>query len=203
MQGNLGFYDRHMLAGVDEAGRGPLAGPVVAAAVVVDPARPLDGVADSKTLQPKRREELARRIRQEARCWSIAWADPGEIDVLNILEASMLAMRRAIVGLRVKPRHVQVDGNRCPRIAGIGVSCTVEAIVRGDATVPAISAASILAKEFRDRLMHGLHSLYPSYGFDRHKGYPTREHVLALEKHGPCPVHRRTFRPVRELVRHV
>jgi len=197
-QARLSMFPDACCAGVDEAGRGPLAGPVVAAAVVLDARAVPDGLADSKQLSPHRREILAARIKATALAWSVAWADAAEIDALNILGATMLAMRRAVLGLIVSPRHVQVDGNRCPRLA-----CTVEAIVRGDSKVAAISAASILAKVARDRCMEGLDGVYPGYGFERHKGYPTRSHMDALASLGPCPVHRRSFRPVEQAARAV
>lgn len=193
----LPFFGDGRLAGVDEAGRGPLAGPVVAAAVVFDVGRPTPGVADSKTLSAARRERLAGEIRRDALSWSVAWADPAEIDCLNILQASLLAMQRAVLGLRMAPDHVQVDGNRCPRL-GHGLHCTVEAIVRGDGRVAAIGAASILAKVARDKMMKALDKRYPGYDFERHKGYPTADHLAALDRLGPSPVHRYSFRPVSE-----
>jgi ribonuclease HII len=164
---------------VDEAGRGPLAGPVVAAAVILDPARPIRGLADSKILLPAVRERLSERIRIRALAWSIAWADREEIDALNILQATMLAMRRALLGLRVSPDEVQIDGNRCPSLDGLDLRCGVLPVVKGDASVPAISAASILAKTFRDARMRALDGLYPQYGFAAHKGYCTRAHLTA------------------------
>jgi len=195
-QPGLQMFSGSRWAGVDEAGRGPLAGPVMAAAVVLDPSAVPAGLADSKQLTPGRREELAVRIRSAAVAWSVAWADAGEIDTLNILHASMLAMRRAVLGLHLAPEHAQVDGNRCPRLP-----CTVEAIISGDARVAAISAASILAKVARDEFMRELDGVYPGYGFERHKGYPTPAHMAALAELGPCPCHRRSFRPVREAIR--
>jgi ribonuclease HII len=183
-----------LVAGVDEAGRGPLAGPVTAAAVILDPARPIAGVADSKQLSAVRREELDVIIKESALAWAVASASVQEIDTLNILQASLLAMRRAVEALRIPPARVLVDGNRCPSLA-----CSVEAIVRGDVHVPAISAASILAKVARDREMRRLDALYPGYDFARHKGYPTREHVALLRDRGPCAIHRRSFRPVRDV----
>lgn len=195
-QARLSLFPDGCWAGVDEAGRGPLAGPVVAAAVILGPGNVPDGLADSKQLSPRRREILAARVRATALAWSVAWADAAEIDALNILGATLLAMRRAVLGLMVSPRHVQVDGNRCPRVA-----CTVEAIVRGDSKVAAISAASILAKVARDRCMERLDAVYPGYGFERHKGYPTRSHMDALVSLGPSPVHRRSFRPVERAAR--
>ncbi len=195
-QAGLPVFTDVLCAGVDEAGRGPLAGPVVAAAVILDPTAIPDGLADSKQLSPARRDALAARIRESALAWSLAWADAAEIDTLNILRATMLAMRRAVLGLAVRPDHVQIDGNRCPRL-----DCTVEAIVGGDARVQAISAASIVAKVTRDRYMERLDTVYPGYGFERHKGYPTRSHREALADLGPCPAHRRSFRPVEQAAR--
>ncbi len=185
-----------LVAGVDEAGRGPLAGPVVAAAVILDPAAPVAGLRDSKQLSERRREQLADEIRQRARAWALALADPAEIDEINILQASMLAMARAVAGLDVAPGRVLVDGNRCPR-----VPFPVEAIVGGDRSVEAISAASILAKVHRDQLMLELDGHFPGYGFARHKGYPTKAHIEALGSLGPCPVHRKSFGPVRDCLR--
>lgn len=182
-----------LVAGVDEAGRGPLAGPVVAAAVVLDPDRPVDGLADSKTLTPARREALALAIRGRALAYAVAQADVGEIDTLDILRATMLAMRRAVEALGVAPAEVLVDGNRCPELA-----CRVRAIVRGDRDVPAISAASILAKTARDAMLVELDARHPGYGFAQHKGYPTREHLEALARLGPCHAHRRSFAPVAQ-----
>jgi ribonuclease HII len=187
--------ERGWLAGVDEAGRGPLAGPVVAAAVVLHPARPIAGLDDSKRLSAERREVLAVEIRARAVSWAVAWADAAEIDSLNILHASMLAMTRAVLGLGCRPAHVLVDGNRCPR-AGI-LDCTLQAIVGGDALAPAISAASILAKVYRDAWMVAADARYPGYGLAGHKGYPTSAHQAALVELGPCPIHRRSFAPVR------
>lgn len=185
------------IAGVDEAGRGPLAGPVVAAAVILDPRRPVHGLADSKQLTPEIRERLAARIREQAVAWSVAWADAGEIDCLNILEATLLAMRRALLRLPIRPTGVLVDGNRLPRLADLGLEAGARAIVRGDQSEPAISAASILAKTWRDAQMCRLHERYPGFGLDEHKGYPTRTHVAALRVQGPSAVHRRTFAPCR------
>lgn len=184
-------------AGVDEAGRGPLAGPVVAAAVILDPDRPIDGLADSKQLAEADRLELAALVRARAVSWAVAWADTAEVDALNILYASMLAMRRAVGRLGVLPDHVVVDGNRCPRL---GRACSIEAIVGGDGSVPAISAASILAKTWRDEWMARLAQRYPGYGFERHKGYGTPGHLAALARLGPCALHRRSFAPVAELL---
>lgn len=188
------FATGSRVAGVDEAGRGPLAGPVVAAAVILDPGRPIAGLADSKKLSPHRREYLADEICARALAYAVAWSDRCEIDTLNILQASLLAMSRSVQGLCVTPDRVLVDGNRCPVMPQ-----PVEAIVGGDGTVAAISAASILAKVWRDRRMQALHLLYPQYGFDRHKGYPTAVHLQQLQQHGPCPEHRQSFRPVSEL----
>lgn len=184
-----------LLAGVDEAGRGPLAGPVVAAAVILDDHNPIVGLADSKKLTAARRDALFDEIRAKALCCSVALASVEEIDRLNILQATLLAMQRAVEGLRLKPHKVLVDGNRLPRL-----DVLAEAIVKGDDKVPAISAASILAKTARDELMLRLHQQYPQYGFDGHKGYPTAAHLEALRQHGVSDVHRRSFRPVRELL---
>lgn len=183
------------VAGCDEAGRGPLAGPVVAAAVILDPAHPIAGLADSKQLTAQRREALFALIQQRALARCVAEASREEIDRLNILQATMLAMRRAVEGLAVQPGRVLVDGNRLPRLA-----IAAEAIVKGDAKVPAISAASILAKVTRDHWCLRLHERYPHYGFDRHKGYGTAEHLAALGEWGPCPEHRRSFAPVARAI---
>lgn len=185
----------HLIAGVDEAGRGPLAGPVYAAAVILDPARPISGLADSKKLTAASREGLDRTIRTHALAWALGIATVEEIDQINILQASLLAMQRAVVALSMTPHLALVDGNRAPLL-----SCTVRTIVGGDATEPAISAASILAKVARDTEMQVLHARYPGYGFDRHKGYPTAAHVAALTALGVSPVHRRSFGPVRRLL---
>ncbi len=187
------------VAGVDEAGRGPLAGPVTAAAVILDPARPLAGIRDSKQLDALRRERLQGEIRRQALAWGLGWADAGEIDVLNILQATLLAMRRALQALPYLPQHIVVDGNRCPSLAGLGLSAGVEAIVGGDATVIEIGAASILAKTARDAYMVRAARAYPGYGFEIHKGYPTPAHVSALQALGACPLHRQSFAPVRSL----
>lgn len=181
-----------LVAGVDEAGRGPLAGPVVAAAVVLDELQPIAGLADSKILSPRRREQLYAEIHAKALCVCVAEASVHEIDRLNILQATLLAMRRAVEGLRLTPQRVLVDGDRLPRL-----SLPAQAIVRGDATVQAIAAASILAKVHRDRLCVRLHQHWPQYGFDAHKGYATAGHLQALQAHGPCAEHRRSFAPVR------
>lgn len=184
-----------LVCGVDEAGRGPLAGPVVAAAVILDPTNPVEGLNDSKKLSAKRRELLAIEIRAKALAWSVAEATVEEIDAINILQASMLAMRRAVEGLVVKPVRALIDGNRCPALA-----CKAEAIVGGDGKMESIAAASILAKTIRDAGMRELHLAYPHYGFDRHMGYPTAFHLQALRDYGASPVHRRSFAPVAQLV---
>lgn len=181
-----------LIAGVDEAGRGPLAGPVVAAAVILDPHNHIAGLRDSKQLRPAQREHLAGEIRVKARGWAVGWADHGEIDRLNILQASLLAMTRAVLALMLHPRQVLVDGNRCPQLP-----YPVEAVVRGDRKVPAISAASILAKVERDAAMRRFDVEFPAYGFAAHKGYPTAVHLAALEAHGVCVIHRRSFTPVQ------
>jgi ribonuclease HII len=185
-----------LVAGVDEAGRGPLAGPVVAAAVILDELNPIAGLADSKKLTALRREKLYDEIRAKALCCSIAEASVEEIDTLNILQATLLAMRRAVEGLRLKPAKVLVDGNRLPVL-----DVLAEAIVKGDAKVPAISAASILAKVHRDRWCAEYDREFPQYGFAGHKGYGTAEHLAALRAHGACPQHRKTFAPVTEVLR--
>jgi len=184
-----------LTCGVDEAGRGPLAGPVYAAAVILDPARPVAGLADSKTLTPRQRETLALEVRLRAVAWAVASASVEEIDTLNILQASLLAMRRAVEQLAVTPQLVLVDGLHRPRL-----TIPVRAIVKGDATVAEIAAASILAKVARDTEMLALHQQHPQYGFDRHKGYPTSAHLAALREHGASAVHRRSFAPVRSLL---
>jgi ribonuclease HII len=187
------------IAGIDEAGRGPLAGPVVAAAVILDPERPIPGLCDSKKLAAGRREQLAAAIREHALAWSVAWCDRAEIDALNILAATMLAMRRAILGLAVTPRGVQVDGNRLPDLRFRDGPIGGVAVVGGDAKVAAISAASIIAKTERDGMMVAMHARYPGYEFARHKGYGTELHRARLRELGPCPEHRRSFAPVRAL----
>ncbi|WP_131110811.1 ribonuclease HII [Sulfuricystis thermophila] len=184
-----------MICGVDEAGRGPLAGPVVAAAVILDPTRPIVGLADSKKLSSAKRERLADEIRAKAIAWSVAEATVEEIDMINILQATLLAMQRAVAGLAVRPEEAWIDGNRCPQL-----EMPARAIVGGDATVAAISAASILAKTARDAIMLDLHACHPQYGFDRHMGYGTPEHLAALAAHGPCDAHRKSFAPVRQLI---
>ena len=183
------------VCGADEAGRGPLAGPVVAAAVILDPARPVDGLRDSKQLSPSRRDELAQHIRGRAMAWAIAEASVEEIDALNILQASLLAMRRAIEALEPAAEFALIDGNQLPRLR-----IEARAVVGGDALEPAISAASILAKQYRDRLMVGLDREFPGYGFATHAGYPTAQHLDRLRALGPCAVHRRSFAPVRALL---
>ena len=191
------FQANGPVAGVDEAGRGPLAGPVVAAAVILDPLRPIDGLADSKKLSARRRDQLAGEIRERAVAWSVAWSDPAEIDALNILVATMLAMRRAILGLSVTPAAVQVDGNRLPNLRFDQHNMQGESIVGGDDKVAAISAASIIAKTTRDQIMVDIDRLYPDYEFARHKGYGTEAHREHLNRFGPCEHHRRSFAPVR------
>jgi ribonuclease HII len=192
----LSFSPLGLIAGVDEAGRGPLAGPVVAAAVMLDELNPIKGLNDSKKLGARTRERLFDEIRAKALCCCIAQASVEEIDRLNILQATLLAMSRAVEGLRLKPHKVLVDGNRLPVL-----KVAAEAIVKGDAKVKAISAASILAKVHRDRLCMALHEQHPQYGFDGHKGYPTPAHLAALREHGACAQHRRSFAPVRDLLR--
>ncbi|MDR3221996.1 MAG: ribonuclease HII [Candidatus Accumulibacter sp.] len=183
-----------LACGVDEAGRGPLAGPVVAAAVILDPDDPIEGLDDSKKLSAKRRAALAIQIRARALSWAVAEASAEEIDRLNILQASLLAMRRAVDGLALRPQRALIDGNICPRL-----DCPAEAIVGGDGKIASIAAASILAKTVRDAGMLALHAIYPVYGFDRHKGYPTAFHLRALREHGPSPVHRRSYAPVAQM----
>ncbi|GAB2471438.1 MAG: ribonuclease HII [Comamonas sp.] len=196
-QSSLEWHPPGLLAGVDEAGRGPLAGPVVAAAVILDDRNPIAGLNDSKKLTALRREKLFDEIRAKALCCSIAWATVAEVDQINILQATLLAMQRAVTGLRLKPVRVLVDGNCLPRL-----DVPAEAIVKGDALVPAISAASILAKVWRDRWCVDIDRLYPAYGFAGHKGYGTAAHMQALRQHGPCPEHRRTFAPVAQCLGH-
>lgn len=187
-----------LTAGVDEVGRGPLCGPVVAAAVILDPARPILGLKDSKRLSEARRTELAQRIKTDSLAWCIARADVAEIDALNILHATMLAMQRAVAGLGVEPTSALIDGNRCPELA---IPCA--AVVKGDDKVPAIAAASILAKVSRDQEMHELDVLYPGYGMAQHKGYPTAAHMQALAQLGASPIHRRSFKPVQRVLEQV
>jgi ribonuclease HII len=191
-------YDH--VAGVDEAGRGPLAGPVVAAAVILDPGKPIDGLRDSKKLTAARREKLAGEIRERSLSWSVAWSEPAEIDTLNILEATMLAMRRAVLGLDRVPTEVRVDGNRLPNLRIPGGEIPGVAIIGGDVSVAVISAASIIAKTTRDGMMRALDAVYPEYGFASHKGYGTVDHRERLLEHGPCPEHRRSFAPVKALL---
>ena len=195
-QSTLLWNSPGLVAGVDEAGRGPLAGPVVAAAVILDDQNPIAGLADSKKLSAARREWLFDEIRAKALCCSIAQASVEEIEQLNILQATLLAMKRAVQGLRLTPKKVLVDGNRLPAL-----SMMAEAIVQGDALVPSISAASILAKVHRDRWCATMDLAYPQYGFSKHKGYGTAQHLAALQLHGACPEHRKTFRPVAEVLR--
>jgi len=195
-QSKLNWDTDGLTAGVDEAGRGPLAGPVVAAAVILDELNPIRGLNDSKKLTAKRREALFDEIRARALCFAIAEASVQEIDETNILQATLLAMRRAVEALRLPPKLVLVDGNRLPTL-----SIRAEAIVQGDALVPAISAASILAKVHRDRLCEAMHQRYPVYGFDQHKGYGTAQHMAALQAHGPADCHRMTFAPVARSAR--
>lgn len=183
-----------IMAGVDEAGRGPLAGPVCAAAVILDPLKPIEGLNDSKKLSAKKRETLFDEIQEKALAYCIAWASESEIDDINILQATMLAMKRAIEGLSTRPTLVLVDGNRLPKI-----DIRAEAIVKGDAKVKAISAASILAKVSRDRLMNELSQTYPQYGFEQHAGYGTAQHLAAIEKYGVLPIHRRSFEPIKSI----
>ena len=187
------------VAGVDEAGRGPLAGPVVAAAVILHPERSIGGLRDSKQLSAARRDILSAEITRRALCWSVAWSDPAEIDALNILAATMLAMRRAILGLAITPVGVEVDGNRLPDLRFHDREIDGVAIIGGDAKVDAISAASIIAKTTRDRMMIAMDALYPNYEFARHKGYGTETHRERLREFGPCREHRRSFAPVRAL----
>lgn len=185
-----------LICGVDEVGRGPLAGPVVAAAVILDPVRPIDGLDDSKKLTEKRREQLFEQIRARALAWSLGRAEVAEIDELNILWASMLAMRRAVEALSPCPQHALIDGNRIPE----GLPCTAEAIVGGDGSEPAIAAASIVAKVSRDREMVELDARFPGYGLAGHKGYPTKRHIEGLQRLGVTEIHRRSFGPVRRLL---
>jgi ribonuclease HII len=191
-------YPYKYVVGVDEVGRGPLAGPVVAAAVILDPARPIEGLADSKALTEQKRENLATLIRERATAWAIGRAEIEEIDTINILQASLLAMRRAVMALRPQPEYALIDGNRCPKLP-----CPAEAIIKGDAKVAAISAASILAKVSRDQEMRELDNAYPGYGFARHKGYPTKLHLDALSRLGITPIHRRSFAPVKKYLQDI
>lgn len=191
---SLQWLEGH-ICGVDEAGRGPLVGAVVAAAVILDPARPIAGLNDSKKLTARRREALALEIREKALAWAVAEATAAEIDQINILQATFLAMQRAVGGLGVLPEKAMIDGNRCPKLP-----IPAEAVVKGDGKVACIAAASILAKTARDEAMVALHQRFPAYGFDRHMGYPTPEHLAALQAHGPIPEHRRSFGPVKSLL---
>ncbi|WP_415889311.1 ribonuclease HII [Neptuniibacter sp. SY11_33] len=191
----LDFSQDKRVAGVDEVGRGPLVGNVVAAAVILDPANPIQGLADSKKLSAKKREQLYIEIKDKALAWCVASASPAEIDEINILHASMLAMKRAVEGLDLPAEFVYVDGNRSPDL-----NCPSEPVVKGDSKIPEISAASILAKVDRDREMQLLDQQYPQYGFAKHKGYPTALHFEKLAEHGPLPEHRRSFKPVRDLL---
>ncbi len=185
-----------LTCGVDEAGRGPLAGPVCAAAVILDPARPIDGLKDSKKLSAANRVRLASEIQEKALAWSVAWASREEIDQINILQATLLAMQRAVEGLQPGAEMALIDGNKTPKL-----TIPARAIVKGDALEPCISAASILAKTARDALMRELAERYPHYGFEQHAGYPTPDHLAALRTHGPCPEHRQSFAPVAQLLR--
>lgn len=187
-------------AGVDEAGRGPLAGPVVAAAVILDPSRPVAGIADSKTLTPQQRAQLAAVIRRDALCWALGRADAAEIDALNILAATLLAMRRALAGLACAPERILVDGNRLPRWRDLWPAAAASAVVRGDASEASIGAASILAKTERDLLMEQADARFPAFGFKEHKGYPTPSHRQALQAHGGCAIHRVSFAPVQSVL---
>lgn len=185
------------VAGIDEAGRGPLAGPVVAAAVILPSEHGLDGLDDSKKLSEARRNRLAQEIRRCAAAWSVAWSDAAEIDAINVLQATLLAMRRAITGLPLWPGSVLVDGNRLPDLEFFGRRLHGDAVVGGDGLIASVSAASILAKVSRDRMMREADRLYPQYGFAAHKGYGTPDHLRRIGRHGPCPLHRRSFRPIR------
>ncbi|MGC1386473.1 MAG: ribonuclease HII [Steroidobacteraceae bacterium] len=188
---------RLRIAGVDEAGRGPLAGPVVAAAVILRPGRAISGIADSKELSAPARDRIGAAICRRALCYGVGWADPAEIDVLNILHATFLAMRRAVLSMSHVPHRLLIDGDRLPSLEGLGAGMSARSIVGGDSTEPAISAASILAKTARDRYMDRMAVLYPQYAFANHKGYGTEEHCRLLALHGPCPLHRRSFAPVK------
>jgi ribonuclease HII len=192
---NYSAFDS-LVAGVDEVGRGPLAGPVVTAAVILDPDHPIDGLMDSKKLSESRREQLAELIKEYAIAWSLGRAEVEEIDDINILQATMLAMQRAVAGLSPTPDHVLVDGNRCPSLP-----CSAEAIIKGDGLIPAISAASIIAKVSRDQEMIEMDAKYPGYGLASHKGYPTKAHIEALTELGVTPIHRRSFAPVSLVIK--
>ncbi len=191
----LTLREATLIAGIDEAGRGPLAGPVVAAAVILDPSRPVAGLRDSKLLSARQRDRLAIEIRTNALAWSVGEADVAEIDALNILQATMLAMRRAFAGLAIAPGEAWIDGNRCPELP-----CAMRAIIKGDRDFAVISAASILAKTARDAMLDELDGRFPAYGFAHNRGYGTPEHLAALARHGPCPAHRRSFAPVAQTV---
>lgn len=193
---DISFLVSHRVCGVDEAGRGPLAGPVYAGAVILDPARPIPGLKDSKKLSEAQREALAGEIKAHALAWNVAWATVAEIEQLNILHATMLAMRRAVLGLNPAAHEALIDGNRCPDLP-----IQARAIVKGDALEPCISAASILAKTERDKVMRQLADKYPQYGFEQHAGYPVPSHLAALEAHGPCPEHRKSFGPVKKVLK--
>jgi ribonuclease HII len=196
MQSNFDFgSSARLVAGVDEVGRGPLAGPVVTAAVILDPNQPIEGLADSKTISEKKRERLFDEIKEKALAWAIGRCEVEEIDELNILQATMTAMQRAVAGLSPQPEHAMIDGNRCPDLP-----CSCEFVIKGDGKVAAISAASIIAKVTRDREMVELDSQYPGYGLAGHKGYPTKVHIAALHELGVTPIHRRTFGPVRKVL---
>jgi ribonuclease HII len=196
MQTSFDFSsDSRLIAGVDEVGRGPLAGPVVTAAVILDPGKPIEGLADSKAMSEKKRERLFDEIREKALAWAVGRCEVEEIDELNILQATMVAMQRAVAGLATRPEHALIDGNRCPKLP-----CTAEAVVKGDSKVAAISAASIIAKVTRDREMVELDKQYPGYGLAGHKGYPTKSHIEALHTLGVTPIHRSTFGPVRRIL---
>lgn len=198
MQNELDFFHRdqgRLVAGVDEVGRGPLAGAVVAAAVILDPDNPIEGLADSKKLTEKRREALSEEIKEKALAWALGRAEVEEIDEINILQASMLAMKRAVEALDPQPDHALIDGNRCPELP-----CTSEAIVKGDSKEPAISAASIIAKVARDQEIVEMDKQYPGYGFASHKGYPSKAHLAALQELGVTPIHRKSYGPVRKLL---
>jgi len=199
-QAHFDWHPSGLVAGVDEAGRGPLAGPVIAAVVILDPARPIAGLRDSKRLAPARREALAREIRRCAAGFAIGAADVAEIDRLNILNATLLAMRRALVALPERPSCIIIDGNKAPQTSDLSLNCPVDTLVGADLCVPAVSAASILAKTHRDALMRDLDRTYPGYGLARHFGYPTAAHVAALRALGPSPIHRLSFAPVRAVL---
>lgn len=196
MQSDFNFDSTvQLVAGVDEVGRGPLAGPVVTAAVILDPNRPIEGLADSKVLSEKKRERLFDEIKEKALAWAIGRCEVEEIDELNILQATMTAMQRAVAGLSPQPEHAMIDGNRCPELP-----CSCEFVIKGDGKIPAISAASIIAKVTRDREMVEMDLQYPGYGLAGHKGYPTKAHIAALHELGVTPIHRRTFGPVRKVI---